>query len=202
MAAPRIGVKRPKRVSQRAHISKTGKTSRAPTKRLVARRVKNRKQGYFPNPMKSGYGRDTIRANITALLAEGYPEKQAVAVSLEHARRCYAKRYPKGFPPPWLRRKNPTVREAAAKAAKRFQDFTGHAPMEGKVRMPDWPKALMSWGKCLTIDYVTVRDGKKTQYTHDFPANARPYICTDPDGTMIFILGGPFQFTERGIEPG
>lgn len=48
--APRRGPAKPKRASQRAHVTKSGIESKTPTKRLVKRRTANTKKGYFPNP--------------------------------------------------------------------------------------------------------------------------------------------------------
>lgn len=48
--APRIGTKKPKRASQREHVTKTGKLSKAASSRLIMRREANKKKGYFPNP--------------------------------------------------------------------------------------------------------------------------------------------------------
>src|ERR1700693_3838461 len=48
--APRRGAAKPKRASQRLHRNKNGTFTKAPTKRLVTRRKKNVRKGYFPNP--------------------------------------------------------------------------------------------------------------------------------------------------------
>jgi len=48
--APRIGPAKPKRASQRAHVTKPGIESKTPSKRLIKRRTANTKKGYFPNP--------------------------------------------------------------------------------------------------------------------------------------------------------
>lgn len=55
-----------------------------------------------PNPIKKGYGRATVKANIAIMEKEGRPHAQAVAIALDTARRSYLKRYPQGILPPWL----------------------------------------------------------------------------------------------------
>lgn len=38
-------------------------------------------------PLKNGCSRDVIRENIAELMKKGRPQKQAVAIALEHARK-------------------------------------------------------------------------------------------------------------------
>lgn len=87
------------------------------------------------------------------------------------------------------------------KAQKLYADFTGH---DGeffltKVRLPKMPTAVVAIGECDQICYRTVRDGKRENYVHDFKKSARPLLCCSPDGTQLFLIGGHFEFTERGI---
>lgn len=42
-------------------------------------------------PLKKGYSRKTVSANIRKMRAEGKPHKQAIAASLETARRAKRK---------------------------------------------------------------------------------------------------------------
>jgi len=107
-------------------------------------------------PLKSGYSYKTVQANIAQMVREGYPRNQAVAASLENARKSYFKRFPHGALPPWLtpsngkrtknpakkgcgcstRRRNPVPessrstkhsRDARVKAAADlYERFTGH----------------------------------------------------------------------------
>lgn len=41
----------------------------------------------LPNPLRRGCSREVISANISMLMREGYPQKQAVAIALSHARK-------------------------------------------------------------------------------------------------------------------
>ena len=47
--------------------------------------------------------------------------------------------------------------------------------------------------------YTTVRDGKEEKYIHQFKAKDKPLLCVTPDGTQILLVGGAYDFTERGI---
>jgi hypothetical protein len=64
-------------------------------------------------PLRPGSDRDAISENIRRLRAEGYPEKQAVAIALDTARRSGAKR-----PPPSGRRR-PSLNAVAKRLARR-----------------------------------------------------------------------------------
>ena len=88
----------------------------------------------------------------------------------------------------------------ARKAAALYTDFTGHEDVRlAKVRIPDMPRALLTVGKIDGIMYSTVRDGVAEKYIHKFKSSARPLFCVSPDGKQLFMLGGAYDFTERGI---
>lgn len=96
------------------------------------------------------------------------------------------------------RLKNPA--RQLASGARLFRDFTGHdarrgTPME-KPRVPD---VLVKIGRVDGILYTTKRDGKVEKYIHEFRADARPIFAVAPDGRGIFLLGGRYRFTARGI---
>jgi len=38
-------------------------------------------------PLLKGYSKKTVKKNIKTLLSEGYPQKQAVAISMSNAKR-------------------------------------------------------------------------------------------------------------------
>ena len=85
-------------------------------------------------------------------------------------------------------------------AARLYEDFTGHsAEIVAKVKKPVYPDAVLLIGECDGILYTTVRDGKKEAYIHKFKVSSRPLFCVSPDGKTLYLLGGAFSFTERGI---
>jgi hypothetical protein len=47
--------------------------------------------------------------------------------------------------------------------------------------------------------YSTVRDGRHENYVHRFGAKSRPLLAASSDGTQLYLLGGAYNFTERGI---
>lgn len=165
------------------------------------------------NPLKAGYSREVIGINVARMTHEGYPQAQAVAAALDSARRAFEKRHP-GKPLPAHigaieaatsrgRRKNPvpeTKRTQTKKAATLYTDFTGHDASERiYVDKPEIPDVLLCVGEIDFIGYTTVRDGVIERYKHDFKKKARPLFCVTPDGQQIVLLGGAYDFTERGI---
>lgn len=90
-------------------------------------------------------------------------------------------------------------RRAFERAAKLYADFTGHdaEPMQ-RVRV-DVPSVALCVGECDGVLYTTVRDGQTEKYIHKFKAKSRPLLCVSPDGKVLFLIGGGFTFTERGI---
>ena len=100
------------------------------------------------------------------------------------------------------RRKNPVgpTQKEVDNAMELYKDFRGDYP-EGseKVKIPT-PKVGVVVGELDGVLYTTVRDGKKEHYQHDFKKGSRPLLASSHDGKSIHILGGEYEFTERGIE--
>lgn len=86
------------------------------------------------------------------------------------------------------------------KAVELYQDFSGHeAEPVGKIEFPDNPKIALAIGDVCGIAYETVRDGKTEKYYHAFKKSSRPLFVVSFDGRQLFMLGGAYDFTERGI---
>lgn len=86
------------------------------------------------------------------------------------------------------------------KAAALYTDFTGHTDVKvSKVMAPAMPKEVVAIGYCDGVLYSTVRDGIPEKYIHKFKLKSRPLLCVSPDGKQLIMIGGSFDFTERGI---
>jgi len=68
---------------------------------------------------------------------------------------------------------------------------------EIKLRVP---KVGLEIGALDGVDYTTVRDGKTEKYRHTFKKSSRPTLVASHDGQSLHVLGGEYEFTERGIE--
>lgn len=86
--------------------------------------------------------------------------------------------------------------EAALQA---FENFTGEAPENlTAYKLPD---AGAGWalGPVARISYIAHRDGDTAEYVHEFSEKSRPLLASSFDGSQLFILGGEFNVTDRGI---
>lgn len=91
---------------------------------------------------------------------------------------------------------NPEVR----KAANLYERFSGHEAEEaGRIKVEPMPKVGVAIGTIDGIMYTTVRDGVTEKYIHKFRAKDKPLFVVSPDGKRLFMVGGNYDFTERGI---
>lgn len=87
-----------------------------------------------------------------------------------------------------------------SKAAQLYEDFSGHEAEEiGTIDTGPAPRIAVVIGELEAVIYNTVRDGVHERYIHKFKAKARPMFATTPDGKQLLLLGGSYDFTERGI---
>ena len=86
------------------------------------------------------------------------------------------------------------------RAANLFERFTGHEATVGdRVKVPAWPKVGVAIGVMDGVLYTTTRDGRVEKYIHKFHERDKPEFVVSPDGRGLFMVGGRYDFTERGI---
>ena len=88
------------------------------------------------------------------------------------------------------------------RAALRYERFTGHDV--GHVEIADVPwmarkTSLAVIGRCDAVAYETVRDGRTERYIHEFAEIDAPLLCVDASGRQLCLIGGQYDFTEKGI---
>lgn len=92
------------------------------------------------------------------------------------------------------------VRDEIEQAADLYERFSGHDAVEiGTVSVPPMPKVGVAIGEIDGILYSTIRDGKLEKYIHKFRKSDRPLFVVSPDGSVLYLVGGSYDFTERGI---
>lgn len=107
-----------------------------------------------------------------------------------------------GVPPSSRAKTRPplSLRPDVKRAARLYEAFSGHeAENMGKVTIPNVPKVMVAVGEVDFIGYTTVRDGVQEKYIHKFAQKDKALLCVSPDGKCIYLVGGNYTFTERGI---
>jgi hypothetical protein len=85
------------------------------------------------------------------------------------------------------------------KALALYKEFREAKPKRAFAVEIEIPTALMSMGNIRFIGYDTTRNGKTELYKHDFAAGSRPVLCADGEVGQLFIIGGRYHVTPRGI---
>jgi hypothetical protein len=104
-------------------------------------------------------------------------------------------------------KRNPDDRVESAKRLGR--DFSGRTPeLNERIdasRTLGLPIAkgakipLFVFGEIVEVRYRTERDGREEYYKHPFRTSSRPLLAARHDGKRIYIVGGRYRFTDRGI---
>jgi hypothetical protein len=90
--------------------------------------------------------------------------------------------------------------ERIHRAAQLYEDFTGEpARHVRQVRTRDHDTVL-AVGPAEAVAYNAVRDGKRASFIHEFRKGSRPLLAVSHDGSQLYLLGGAYRFTDRGIE--
>lgn len=96
--------------------------------------------------------------------------------------------------------KTERMKSMRAEGERLYEDFSGMKPETiVKVRKPDYDDVIVAFGECEGILYKTMRDGEVEHYIHRFRAKSRPLIAASSDGKQLYLLGGKYKFTDRGI---
>lgn len=96
-------------------------------------------------------------------------------------------------------RVNPSAPAEARKAARRLEEFTGHPAKLHRVKAPKSARAGWALGKVASISYIATRDGEIAEYVHKFASRSRPQLVSSVDGSQLYLLGGAYSVTDRGI---
>jgi len=93
-----------------------------------------------------------------------------------------------------------STRTQIEQARDLYERFSGHNAVElGSVKIPPLPAVGVAIGEVDGILYSTIRDGVLEKYIHKFRKSDRPLFVVSPDGKVLYLLGGNYNFTERGI---
>ena len=96
---------------------------------------------------------------------------------------------------------NPGSRAGRINAgAKLLENFSGHAAVKViKLTGIKHPDTVIAIGPLVGVIYEARRDGKTDTYIHKFRKQSRPLFAASHDGRQLYMLGGAYNFTDRGI---
>lgn len=87
------------------------------------------------------------------------------------------------------------------RAKKAFKDFTGRSAKKVVTsKLDDKDQVGYRLGPMVGVAYEATRDGKTERYFHEFKKAARPDLISRDDGKQLYIDGGKYRVTDRGIE--
>ena len=86
--------------------------------------------------------------------------------------------------------------ERASRLYKRFREADPKRTRAVRIKLP---KALMVMGTLEAVLYTTSHAGQVRMYKHVFSKGSRPVLAAAPGKRQLFIVGGRFHVTERGI---
>lgn len=176
-------------------------------------------------PLKNGYSKSTVSNNISVLIHDGYPQKQAIAIALNRAREFYKKKYPQGYLPYHLNqshylktnpRKSTEIKTGLEGVIKQLK--LGREEFERDLDVMEAKEKLLAFNdkdfaKKTTLQYETpnvvyelgnlvgvIYELNGEKYIHQFKKASQPVLASSHDGKQLYILGGGYEVTERGIE--
>lgn len=176
-------------------------------------------------PLRSGYSKQTIDANIAELRRAGHSRDSAIFVAYAEARKCWFAAHPRGhliYELAWPKsarkrgdydrdgrplalesqlqtQRNPRAETPdTRKATALYRGFTGKAPkVLKKIDVPPLPETALAIGKVFGIMYSVDATGER--FHHEFKGKARPLLIVAADGRQVFLSGGAYTFTKRGF---
>lgn len=86
---------------------------------------------------------------------------------------------------------------SVARAKKFYREFREREPTRARRFPVRLPRAVAVIGYCDAIQYRTTHGSSAVRYKHSFNKGSRPLLCTD--GKKLFLIGGRYHVTERGI---
>lgn len=84
-------------------------------------------------------------------------------------------------------------------AADLYRSFREDEPRTARKVRLKLPRAVAVMGHCEFVGYVTTHRGKVTLYIHEFAPGSRPLLCAGKGRGQLYLIGGRFTVTGRGI---
>lgn len=88
---------------------------------------------------------------------------------------------------------------SAKKARRLYEAFRETKPKRTRAVRVKLPKAVFVMGYLSAVEYETTHGSKAVGYRHKFAPGSRPLLCAGPGKNELFIIGGRYHVTDRGI---
>lgn len=79
---------------------------------------------------------------------------------------------------------------------EKFREQPAAKARKVRIRLP---RAVAVMGYCEFIGYSTTHAGEAKLYKHKFAKGSRPLLCAGPNDNQLYLVGGRFRVTARGI---
>lgn len=66
------------------------------------------------------------------------------------------------------------------------------------VMLSPLPAAMWQLGELVRVEYDASKGGERARFYHDFE-DVKPVLAVDPDNGQLYIVGGDYDVTSRGI---
>lgn len=90
-------------------------------------------------------------------------------------------------------------RRDVERAARLYKGFREAPPQKVTIVRRALPKALAQIGLAEFVGYATTHHGELKLYIHEFAAGSRPGLYASGRRGELYLLGGRFTVTDRGI---
>lgn len=90
-------------------------------------------------------------------------------------------------------------RRDEAAARRLYRAFREDEPGRARAARVRVPRAAAVMGPCEFIGYVTTHRGQVALYIHEFAPGSRPLLAAGARRGELFLVGGRFKVTGRGI---
>lgn len=85
-------------------------------------------------------------------------------------------------------------------AERKLKHFTGKKFTKTKSLHAPNDSVVYELGKLKAVIYEAEIDGEVNNYIHEFKQSSTPILAVSFDGYQLYILGGEYEVTNRGIE--
>lgn len=85
-------------------------------------------------------------------------------------------------------------------AERKLKHFTGKKTTKTKYLHTPNDSVVYELGKLKAVIYEAEIDGEVNNYIHEFGKTETPILAVSFDGKQLYILGGGYEVTNRGIE--